>query len=195
MKTKGLFAILVLTFMSLSAFAQEIENRFGFELSGGASMATQKLDDASLNPGFGFEGIFHYRFLPHTGVYAGWGWNRFGADDSFAGSDVCFEETGYVFGLQYKRTIGITPLSYYLRAGGLYNHIEIENAGGDIIGDTGHGLGWQLAAGIDYSIGSNWSITPGLKFNALSRDVEMDGNTTQLTHNYISLRIGILKRF
>jgi hypothetical protein len=83
-----------------------------------------------------------------------------------------------VFGLQYKHAIGSTPLSYYLRAGGLYNHIEIENADGDIIGDTEHGLGWQFAAGIDYSLGKNWSITPGLKFNSLARDVEMNGTTT-----------------
>ena len=195
MKTKGLFAFVILTILSVSTIAQEKEKRFGVELSGGASVATRKLDDATLNPGLGFEGILHYRFLKHTGIYVGWGWNRFGADESFAGNDVCFEETGYVFGLQYKHTIGSTPLSYYLRAGGLYNHIEIENADGDIIGDTEHGIGLQLAAGIDYPLGKNWSITPGLKFNALARDVEMNSSTTPLDYNYLQLRIGILKRF
>lgn len=195
MKTKVLITIALISALALSSFAQENEKRFGFELNGGASFATRKLDDANLNTGFGFEGIFHYRFMPHTGVYGGWGWNRFGANKSFAGTDVCFEETGYVFGLQFKHPIGTMPLSYYLRAGGLYNHIEIENEDGDIIGDSGHGLGFQLAAGIDYSLGKNWSITPGLKFNYLSRDVEMGGVTTSLEHNYLSLRVGILKRF
>ena len=195
MKTKGLFTLVLLAILSVSGMAQEKEKRFGVELSVGASMATSKPGDASLNPGFGFEGIFHYRFVQHLGVYGGWGWNRFGADNSFAGADVCFEETGYVLGLQYKHPIGTTPLSYYFRAGGLYNHLEIENAQGEIIGDTGHGLGFQLAAGVDYSLGRNWSITPGLKFNYLANDVEMEGVTTDLTHNYLSLRIGILKRF
>lgn len=195
MKTKGFIALLVLAFISVNSFSQGNEKRFGFELSGGASMATSKPGDVKLNLGFGFEGIFHYRFMPHTGIYGGWGWNRFGAESSFAGADVCFEETGYVLGLQFKHPVGSMPLSYYLRVGGLYNHIEIENTDGDIIGNTGHGLGFQLAAGIDYTLGKNWSITPGLKFNYLIRDVEMGGVTTNLNHNYLSLRVGFLKRF
>lgn len=196
MNTKGLFALLVLALLSINSFAQENGKRFGFELSGGALMATSKPGETKLiSPGVGFEGIFHYRFMPHTGVYGGWGWNCFGTDNSFAGADVCFEETGYVLGVQFKHPVGTLPLSYYLRAGGLYNHIEIENADGDIIGDTGHGLGFQLAAGIDYSLGKNWSITPGIKFNYLNRDIEMERVTTRLNHNYLSLRIGLLKRF
>ncbi|MBN2806311.1 MAG: porin family protein [Prolixibacteraceae bacterium] len=195
MKTK---ALLILSFCFLitgATHARENEKRFGIELNGGASIATSKPGDTQLNPGFGFEGSLHYRILQHTGIYAGWGWNRFGADHTFAGTNVCFEETGYVFGLQFKHPIGSSPISYYLRAGGLYNHIEIENTTGYIIGDTGHGLGFQLGAGIDYNLGKNWSLTPGLKFNSLSRDVEMNGLTTELNHNYLSLKIGIQKRF
>lgn len=195
MKEKVILTIVISLLVTAASFAQENEKRFGFELSGGASIATSKPGDAELNPGFGFEGIFHYRLMPHTGIYGGWGWNRFGADNSFAGVDVCFEETGYVFGLQFKHPIGTMPLSYYLRAGGLYNHIEIENEAGDIIGDTGHGLGFQLAAGINYPVSRNWTVTPGLKFNYLSKDVEIQGITTGLNHNYISLRIGFLKKF
>jgi hypothetical protein len=193
MKAKAILIVILL--IGVTATAQEYGKRFGFELSGGLSIATSKPGDASLNPGFGFEGILHYRFMPHTGIYTGWGWNRFGADNSFAGTDVCFEETGYVFGLQFKHPIGTMPLSWYLRAGGLYNHLEIENAAGDIIGDTGHGLGFQLAVGFDLPLGRNWSFTPGLKFNNLSTDIEMEGISTNLNHNYLSLRAGILKRF
>src|SRR5690554_7636532 len=100
MKTK-LFFILVWTVLFYSAgFAQDGEKRFGFEFSPGVSMATAKLAGVTLNPGFGFEGIFHYQFLSQLGVYGGWGWNRFGADESFAGNDAAIEETGYVLGLQ-----------------------------------------------------------------------------------------------
>ena len=195
MKARVIFALTICLFTATASFAQQSPKRFGFELNGGASMATSKPGNTKLNPGLGFEGIFQYRFMPHTSAYAGWGWNRLGADNSFAGADVCFEETGYVFGLEFKHPIGTNPLSYYFRAGGLYNHIEIEHAAGDIIGDTGHGLGFQLAAGIDISLGKNWSLTPGIKFNALSRDLEMEGVTTSLNHNYLSLRIGLLKKF
>lgn len=195
MKTKILLTGALSFLMLAATVAQESTKRFGFELNTGVSIATGKPGDAALRPGFGFEGIFHYRFMPHTGIYAGWGWNRFGAGKSFAGSDVCFEETGYVFGVQFMHPVGAMPISYYLRAGGLYNHIEIENTSGDIIGDTGHGLGFQLAAGIGYAIGKNWSITPGIKFNYLSGDVNIEGVNTDIKHNYLSLRVGFLKRF
>ncbi|MDA3815851.1 MAG: outer membrane beta-barrel protein [Prolixibacteraceae bacterium] len=195
MKQKRLLVLLVLSVITFSSIAQENEKRFGFELSSGASLATNKLSGSTLNPGLGFEGIFHYQFLQHTGVYAGWGWNRFGAEESFAGNNVCFEETGYVFGLQFKHPFGDSPVQYYVRAGGLYNHIETENSDGEIINDTGHGLGWQLASGIDIPIGETWSFTPGIKFNSLSSDSEFEGATKELNHNYLSLRIGFLKRF
>jgi opacity protein-like surface antigen len=194
MKTKGL-ALTMIVFLSMSSFAQESEKRFGFELNSGVSIATKKIGDASLNPGFGFEGLFHYRFLPHLGVYAGWGWNRFGADQSFAGDDVCFEETGYVFGLNFNHPIGTSKLAYYVRAGALYNHIETENADGDIVNDSKHGFGYQLAAGINIDLGRNWSLTPGLKFNSLSRNTTYEGISKQLDYQYISARIGIVKKF
>lgn len=194
MKTKVLIAVAVLA-LTLSGYAQEKEKRFGFEVSGGASFATSDLGGANLQLGFGGEGIFHYRFMPRLGVYAGWGYNAFSAESSFAGNETDFEETGYVFGLQFKHPIGISPVSYYVRAGGLYNHIEIENTDGDIIGDTGHGFGWQAAGGVDIPLGRNWSLTPGLKFNSLSGDVNMEGTTTQLDLNYIQVRVGILKKF
>lgn len=195
MKTKVILVVAFISIFFFSSIAQEKEKRFGFELSSGASFATQKLGSAELNPAIGFEGILHYRFLPHTGIYGGWGWNSFGADDSFAGRDVCFEETGYVFGLQYKHPIGDSKTSYYLRAGGLYNHIEIEDADGDITHDSGHGLGWQLAGGFDINLGKNWSLTPGVKFNSLSRDVANEGVNEPLDLNYLQVRVGILKKF
>jgi len=195
MKTKVFFALMVLAIFTKTISAQENEKRFGFELSGGASFATKDLSDAELNTGLGFEGIFHYRFMPHTGVYAGWGWNKFGSDQSFAGNDIDFEETGYVFGLQFKHPLLNLPLSYYLRAGGLYNHIEIENTDGEIIMDSGHELGWQLAGGFDINLGKNWNLTPGVKFNSLNCDIENNGVNVPLELNYLSFRVGILKNF
>ncbi|NTW26507.1 MAG: porin family protein [Lentimicrobium sp.] len=194
MKTKVLIAVAVLA-LALSGFAQEKEKRFGFEVSGGASFATSDLGGANLQVGLGGEGVFHYRFMPHLGAFAGWGYNAFSAENSFAGNEIDFEETGYVFGLQFKHPVGISPVSYYVRAGGLYNHIELENTDGNIIGDTGHGFGWQVAGGVDIPLGRNWSLTPGVKFNSLSGDVNMEGTTTQLDLNYIQVRVGILKNF
>jgi hypothetical protein len=179
----------------LSSFGQSNEKHFGFEFSAGPSWATTELGGADLSPGLGFEGTLHYRFLPHLGLYAGWGWNRFVAKESFAGDNARFEETGYVLGLQFKHPIGNTPISYYLRGAGLYNHIETEDAGGEIVDDTGHGYGWQAAAGIELRLGSGWSLTPGVKFHSLSRDTDFDGVSRELKLNYVSARLGILKKF
>lgn len=194
MKTKGLLILATITLLSLSGVGQEKETRFGIELNGGASFATRELGGIDLNTGVGFETVFHYRFMNHLGAYAGWGWNKFSTDDTFAGSTVDFEETGYVVGLQFKHPIGTSPISYYTRLGGLYNHIEIEE-GDDIIEDTGHGLGFQIAAGIDIPLGANWNINPGVKFNAISGDIDNNGNTTNLNLNYVMIRVGIVKNF
>jgi hypothetical protein len=194
MKTKVLLVTVIMLVFLFSGNAQESDKRFGFEVSTGASVATKKLGGATLNPGVGFEGIFQYRFLPHFGAYGGWGWNKFGADESVFGNNIDFEETGYVLGLQFKHPIGQSKTSYYLRAGGLYSHIEVED-GGDVTLNSGHGLGWQAAGGFDFQLGNNWSLTPGVKFNSLNRDVDNEGTNVPLDLNYLQLRIGLCKKF
>lgn len=195
MKIRSLSILAIVLFLSWSAYGQKSEKHFGFEFSGGASWATATLGGAELSAGLGFEGALHYRFLPHVGMYAGWGWNRFVAEESYAGQDVRFEETGYVFGLQFQHPISGGPIDYYIRGAGLYNHIETENAQGELIDDTGHGFGWQVAAGLDIEMGSNWSLRPGLKFNSLVRESEFEGSVRDLKLNYLSARVGILKKF
>jgi opacity protein-like surface antigen len=194
MKARVLLLLVVL--VSLNCFAQEKESRFGFELDGGASLALKKLDDAKMKIGLGFEGTFHYRLYKHMGMYAGWGWNHFSSKKSFAGDNCDFEETGYVLGLQFKHPIGNSPVSYYVKAGGLWSHIEIENGDGNIIKDTKHGLGYQLAGGVNIPVGKKWSINTGLKFNSLKRsDIEFADHNRTLDLKYLSLRVGIMKMF
>ncbi len=195
MKTKSIFAFTIAMMLCGAIAAQETNKRFGVELNTGVSVSTSKPGNTTLNPGFGFEGLLSYDIITQFGLYGGWGYNRFGADESFAGNEMSFEETGYVLGLQFKQPLGQSPWSVFVRGAGLYNHIEIENKDGDIIGDTKHGFGFQAAAGVNYALGKNWSIAPGLKFNYLDRDVEIEGNTTKLKHNYLSLRVGIIKKF
>ena len=194
-KSVGLLGLAMVSMLSLNSFAQGNEKKFGFELCPGASFPTRNLYDAELKTGYGFEGMFHYWFLPHTGVYAGWGWNKIAADESFAGNNMDFEETGYIFGVQYRHLLGNSSTSFFVRAGGLYNHIEIEDKDGNITEDTGHGFGWQVAGGLDIPLGRNWSLTPGIKFNALSRDLVIEGTSKQLILNYVSVRAGITKKF
>ncbi len=181
--------------IAMSSLAQETYKKFSFEFSAGSSLVTQDLGGTDLNAGMGFEGIFSYRFMPHMGIYAGWGWNRFGSAASFAGDHIDFEETGYVFGVHFQHPIQSMPVSYYFRAGGLYNHIELENKEGQIIEDTGHGFGWQLSTGFVIPLGSRWNLQPGLKFNSLSRTLSYEDIDNHLELRHVSLRLGISKSF
>lgn len=195
MKTKAFLSIMWAILVSATTMAQDNEKRFGIELNGEVSFVASDIAGASLNTGLGFETILQYQFLPFTSVYGGWGYSHFNAGDSFAGPDTDFEQTGYILGLQYKRPVGNSPVSYFVRAGALYCHIETENNDGVIISDTGHGIGWQVAGGIEVSLGKEWSLAPGLKFNTLSRDIDFEGANYQAELRYVSARIGIIKRF
>jgi opacity protein-like surface antigen len=195
MKTKGLFTLLTLALLSINSIAQETEKRFGVELNSEVSIVSSDLNGANLNTGLGFETIFQYRFMPFTSVYGGWGYTHFNANESFAGTDIDFEQTGYILGLQLKNSIGESPLSYFVRGGLLYSHIETENNDGDIISDTGHGVGFQVAGGLEVALGKNWSLAPSLKYNSLSGETELEGVNHKLELRYVSARLGIVKRF
>lgn len=195
MKTRMMMATILLTTLSLTLNAREPMKRFGFELRPGVSVATTKPGDADLKTGVGFEGMFEFRFISNASVYAGWGWNKFASGESFAGTDMDFEETGYVLGVRYTYPINESPLAVFARGGGIYNHIEVENTNGDIVEDSGHGWGWQVEAGVDISMGRKWILRPGLKYQALNRDLEFGSDVHHFDLNYLSLGVSISRSF
>jgi opacity protein-like surface antigen len=195
MKTKVTLTIALSILLTTAIFAQESQKRFGIEFNGDVSIVASDLSGSSLNTGLGFETILLYQFMPYTSVYGGWGWNHFNSNESFAGSDIDFEQTGYILGLQFKQDIATSPIAWFIRAGALLCHIETENNDGEIISDSGHGFGWQAAGGIEVALGKNWSLTPGLKYNFLSRETEFGDVNYQLDHRYVSARLGIVKKF
>jgi len=187
---------IAMMFLSQSGFAQ---NRFSFEFRPGVNFATRELGDANLKTGFGFEGVFSYRVLSHFGIYAGWGWNRFQSEQSFAGPDVDFEETGYTYGLQFMYGIANSNLSLLARAGILSNHIEVEDRRGDIIGDSGHGfsegIGWQVDGRIAWPIAENWYVVPSLRYRSLPKEIRIGAADTDVVLSYFSLGLGIARVF
>ncbi len=195
MKAKVFFLLTLL--VSWGGYAQENDSRFGIELDGGPSFSLQKWGGVDAKTGFGFEGTLHYRFYRHLGAYAGWGWNRFSSEDSFAGKKSDFEETGYVLGLQFRHSLGRSPLSYYVRAGALWDHLEIEDNGGELLDDTGHDWGYQVSAGVETPLGRAWSLGAGLKLNTLHRkNFEFyDGVRRTIDQKTLSLRVSLCKRF
>lgn len=186
--------ITIAALLVLSGFNQitaQTNNRWSLEFRPGVDYATTDISNADLGIGFGLEGTIAYRFMPHLAAYAGWSWNHFDVDQSFAGSDANFEETGYTFGLQFIHPIGETTLSYLVRLGGTFNHIEIENSNGDIIIDSGHGLGWQAEAGLVISLSEKFSLLPSVRYRSLSREIEIENINTSVDLNYLSVGAGL----
>ena len=192
MKTKTV--LLTLLLMSTSLFAQS-NNNWSLDFRSAGSYATKNLGDAELGLGLGYELTIAYKFMPHLSAYAGWGWNQFSSIESFAGSDLDVEETGYTLGFQFVHPLGETILSSFLRAGGIYNHIEIENNSGDIIIDSGHGLGWQVETGVAIAVSEQFQLVPSLRYRSLSRDLDTENGSMSVELNYLSAGVGFTWSF
>ena len=189
MKKLLLTAVAITIFILFNhSYAQD---KWSLELRPGINYATKDISDADLGLGFGGELTVAYRFMPHLAAYAGWSYNNFGVDQSFAGTDASIEETGYTFGLQFIHPIGESNISYLLRAGGTYNHIEIENNDGEIIIDSGHGFGWQAEAGLIIALSQKFSLLPSLRYRSLNRDIEINSVKTSVDLNYLSFGVGV----
>jgi opacity protein-like surface antigen len=195
MKTRMIIPVVVMVLLTMTTSAQNKPGRFGLEIRPGASIPTSSPGGTELKTGPGFEGLLEYRFLQNTSLYAGWGWSKFASESSFLGEDMDFEETGYVFGLRHTIPLPESPVGIFVRGGGIYNHIEVENPDGEIISDSGHGFGWQAEAGIDLNLGKGWKLRPGVKYQSLSRDLETTGASRNVSLNYISAGVGISKVF
>jgi hypothetical protein len=61
--------------------------------------------------------------------------------------------------------------------------------------DTGHGPGWQLGAGIVAPLGAKWSLTPGVRYRSLSRDLDVGDVSTDLDLTYLTLHVGLARSF
>ena len=187
------FLGVLVVFVSTSAAAQ---NRFLVELRGGPAFATDALSDADLGRGWGAEATASYRFLPHLSLYGGWGWRWFPASgNAFAGADVDVEEAGYTFGLQFAHPVGSSPIGYFLRAGGIYNHLEIENSEGSRIADSGYGLGWQIGAGVIVPLGRQWYLMPGVRYRALACSISVGTTRTDVELTYVAVGVGVARAF
>jgi opacity protein-like surface antigen len=191
MKTSKFNVLLVIGLLiSSSAFAQ---GKWSAEFRPALSFPSEEIGSANIEIGFGFEATVGYRFMEHLHAYLGWGYNNFSIEDS----DADLDETGYTLGLQFIHPLGTSEnLSYLLRAGAVYNHLEFEDSNGDLIDDSGHGLGWQLEAGIDYHFGNNWSLRPTVRYRSLSRELKVaDEFSFDVDLNCISFGLGIAKTF
>lgn len=189
---KILFLIFIIALMLQTASAQ---SRWSLEIRPGLNHATKDFVDADLGTGYGLEGTVSYRFTAHMSVYAGWGWNKFQSTRSFAGPDAGFEETGYTYGLQFFYPIRRANIHLMVRGGATTNHIEVENNQGDIIADSGHGIGFQLEGGAAFLFGTRWRLMPSIRYRSLSRDLRVGNMRASAELNYVSAGVSVIRVF
>lgn len=177
---------------SFNSFSQ---TRWSAEFRPGLNFPTENIAGASVSTGFGFDITIAYNFIPALGAYAGWGWNEFRADEELGSTYLDLDEKGYVFGLQLLLPLGDSGLSYMLKGGGIYTQFALEDIDSTIIGKSGYGLGWQLETGIDFMISTSWSLRPGIRYRAFSREMDLEGENVIVNLNYFSIGLGLAKRF
>ncbi len=197
-------ASLALAPCAVQAQAAGEGSRWAIEFTGDGAFPTGKLGGAKLETGFGLGANVQARIQRHLFAYAGWEWHRFTSDELVVSQTIDVEETGYTFGLRFAHPFsGEATVSgarrfvpgYWLRAGGLVNHIELENEDGDLISDTKHGLGWEAGAGVTLPITDRVALTPGVRFRALPRDLTLGPTTRAVTLNYVIASVGLTLAF
>lgn len=158
--------------------------------------STQRLAGADLSVGVGFGATLAYRIQPHLSAYGGWDWINFRADQSFAGADMDFVETGYTLGLRFDHPIsGDSGPLFRIEAGGTYKHVEVENTSGNIITDSGHELGFEAGGGVVIPLGTAWRLTPTVRFRSLSPAFDITGATTRSEFRYVGVEFGVSRQF
>ncbi len=193
MKLPKLWVFLDFLLFSFPLIGQE---KWSLEFKPSINFPSTELGETSLETGFGFELLGAYKISPQFDIYAGWGWNQFNTKEALINEEIDVNETGYSFGLKFTNPfLNFVKTSYVLSAGGIYNHLELEDRFGDTIGDTGHGLGLQVAVGLEYFIAENWSLRPEMRYRSFSKDFTFRNFSEELDHKYISIGLGIAIRF
>ena len=75
------------------------------------------------------------------------------------------------------------------------NHLELENAEGEMTGDSGHGLGWEGGVAIAIPMGERWQVMPGVRFRSTEREFNLAGIVVPATLRYVTLAVGFSRTF
>lgn len=190
MKKQFVLAVLLMLF----TFEMGAQERWAVEFRPQVNFPTQQPDVMDLKTGYGFEAMLSYKFMPHLGVYAGWGWNSFEVDEETQLGELEIDETGYSFGLRFIHPIN-NSVSYLVGLGGIYKHFEAENSSGDITGDSDHELGFEIQGGLVLEFGRGFDLRPQVIYRSLSATSDLGTLESEIDLQYLSIGIGIAKKF
>jgi hypothetical protein len=82
-----------------------------------------------------------------------------------------------------------------LRAGGTYDHVEIENAAGEVIGDSGHGFGWEAGARLRHPPKEPLGAVARGSLSLADARPRLRRPTTSGTLEYLAVEAGVLRSF
>jgi len=185
-------SVLSFLFVACPVFAQP---RWTAEVRGGVNVATDQLADVDLKTGAGLEMGLGVRVARDVFVYGAWDWQNRAAKTPLFGTTADVEDTGYAFGLRYVVPVSSRAMPW-VRAGGLFNHIEIEDEGaGDLIADSKHTFGYEVGGGLDVTLNDRWSLTPAVRYRRFEPKVRFGGAEFSSTLSYITLDVGITLKF
>lgn len=176
----------------------ESQDRWTLDVRGGPALSIRDVGEDELNTGFGFEGSVGYRLFQYIAAYGGWDWHRFSADQSFAGPNTNFVESGFAYGVRFERPYSgetASGLAYRLRIGGTYQQIEIEDQDGGTTVDSGYGVGWEGGFGITFPLSERWRLSPVGRYRSFTRNVTIGSTVTEVDLQYLSLDLGITWSF
>jgi hypothetical protein len=187
-------AVLAAAVVFILAGTAQAQDRVRVELTPGVLFPTEQVAATDLDTGFGAGANVSVRVLPRLSPYVGWDWRRW-RGDTLLGTRSGVEETGYAFGVRYDQPLGGAAPTLFVRGGGTYTHFEIENAAGDVVADSGHGLGWEVGAGLAIPLGSRWHVAPGVRFRSVQRDVDFGVIRRPVSLRYVALEVGLSRGF
>lgn len=169
--------------------------RWTAEIRGGVNTANDEFATVDLETGAGLELGLGLRVAPDVFIYGAWDWQNRAARTQLFGTAADIEDTGYTFGLRY-----VAPLSGrakpWVRAGGLFNHVEIEDEpAGELIADSKHTLGFEVGGGFDVALNDRWSLTPGVRYRRFEPKVRFGGAESSSTLSYVTVDIGVALKF
>lgn len=170
--------------------AAQAQGPVSLEIRGGAAIPTREFAGVDLKVGGGAEAIVGVRVMEHLSVYGGWGWYQMTTDEPLLGRKYDVENNGYAFGAQFTHPV-VNRVSGWVRAGGLYNHLEIEEDDVDGSIDSGHELGWEAGAGLSIPIGRSLSLTPGARYRTFSGDLTVGETKVPFDMSYAMAEIGL----
>ena len=147
------------------------------ELRGGAAIGNYSESGAGLEwePGPSFAAEAQLEVRPRLAVYAGFARSSFGCEEGFCTDrDATFTAQGITAGARW--TSGLP----WVRAGLAWQALELDATGGGGSGDMA--LGFDLGAGVDFSLGRGVRARPGISYRRVGSSLDdEDGHFTLLT--------------